>query len=194
MSVAERADSVVERALAKFPGPLTVDSLTLESAAKNAFIVAVFVVAIEAYLAYTAPGVLPFTMPLLLFVSGSAVLIGLFLGWGRVDLDGTGFEVVSPLNTWSTTWDNVDRFEVVLTNAGRGARVRIVFCKCHQPPWNRIFGELAVDRRFLTRAVDGEEMSSDELGELMTRWGELALKRGAQRPPFPQAAEAADGI
>jgi hypothetical protein len=176
MSIAERTGSVVDNTLAKFPGPVTVNSLTLESAGKNVVIMAVIVIALEAYLAYAVTNALPFVMPRLLFVFGGALLVGLFLGWARVHLDGAGLEVVSPLNTWSTTWDNVDRFEVVETSVGRGARVRVVFCKCHQPPWNRIFGERAIDRRFLTRVVDGEEMSPDELCELMTCNNELTWR------------------
>lgn len=176
----EDGASPVDRVLSRFPGPITMVSLTKRSVTRLVVMLALGMAVPGSVVLAESRYVVPIVI--LLGVGLAALLLVLFFWSGRLLLNAARFEVVCPLNTWSTTWENVDRFEVILTSVGRGARRPLVYCRTRRPPRNRIDGDLVVDRYFLSRSFDGDELSSEDLAGLMMRWRDRALSMPANSP------------
>ena len=175
----------VNKILSRFPGPITIISLTRRSVTRLTVALTLVMAVPGAMVVAESRYILPFV--LLLGVGLAALLLVLFFWSGRLSVDAAGFEVVSPLNNCSTTWDNVDRFEVILTSVGRGARLPLVYCKTHHPPRDQNSCNLVVDRYFLSRSFDGEELSPEDLADLMTRWKDRALSMPTEPPAIGAA-------
>jgi hypothetical protein len=165
-------DPDIDRILSRFPGPITISSLTRRSIAVTALLLAAIMMVPEVVV-FDSPYLMPKLIPGLVGVA--VLLLSAFLGAARLYVDGAGFEVVSPLNTQFIAWDNVEAFEVKPTNLGRGVRVPLVYCRVRHPSWPADLPEIIVDRWFLSRSFDGTSLSTERLARLLTLWRDRAM-------------------